>query len=203
MRSTTAIAVGVLLAGVLAGCCTASKAIPQKSQGEKTSVFVEVRGDEPIPRGSADLAIAANIKTHVDGYYVLESKESRHGKQRYPFVINIDGQAITWEVDGVRESKPAYDDDGKTSRDPEAREGFRYVLGKKVRLRAGAHRVFFGLPEENYSVEVEIALEEGKMSVLEFRPVYRYKTDPTRIPTFLRGVERYDVFLNGQPVLMR
>jgi hypothetical protein len=63
--------------------------------------------------------------------------------------------------------------------------------------------VFFGLPEEDYAVEVEIALEEGKMSVLEFRPVYRYKTEPTRIPTFLRGVERYDVFLNGQPVQMR
>ncbi|MDP2156637.1 MAG: hypothetical protein Q8K68_02875, partial [Nitrospirota bacterium] len=84
---------------------------------------------------------------------MLESKESLHGKVKYPFVVNIDGQAARWEVDGVKDVKPAYDADGKTSRDPEAGEGFRYVLEKKIRLRAGSHRVFFGLPEDNFSIE--------------------------------------------------
>jgi len=200
-----------LLIGILAvftglsllGCGTTAKEIQAKSLGEKTDVFTEVGNGRALPKGFADMIIKANIKTHIEGYYVLESKESIHGKQGYPFVFNIDGQGITWKVDGVKDIKPSYEADGKTSRDPEAREGLKYILEKTVRLTAGTHKVFFGLPEEHYSVEVEIALEEGKMSILEFRPVYRYKTDPTRIPTFLRGVDRYDVFLNGQPVLMK
>jgi hypothetical protein len=65
-------------------------------------------------------------------------------------------------------------------------------------LTAGTHKVFFGLPEHNYSTEVEISLKEGETGTLEFKPIYRTKRIPARIPTFLKGIYRYAVFLNGE-----
>jgi hypothetical protein len=185
----------------LHGCGIAAREIQARSQSEKTDVFTEVRESESIPKGFADLIIKANIKMHVEGYYVLESKESLHGKQKYPFLVNIDSQATRWEVDGIKDVKPAYTADGKTSRDPEAGEGFKYVLEKKIRLHAGTYKVFFGLSEDNYSTEVEIALKEGEMSILEFNPIYKTKRIPTRIPTFMKGIDKYEMFLNGKQIL--
>jgi hypothetical protein len=167
----------------------------------RTDVFVEVKDGEPITEGFADLIITANIKTPLAGYYMLASKRSLHGEPGYPFLINIDGQAVVWKSEGVLDSKPAYDKDGKTSLDPEAREGMKYTLNKKVRLRAGSHRIFFGLTEENYYLTVDFVLKDGDSSILEYKPIYRYKTLPQRIPTFLKGVSRYEVFLNGKQIL--
>jgi hypothetical protein len=171
------------------------------SQSERTDVFVELKDGEPIPTGFADLMITANIKTPLAGYYVLESEESLHGKPGYPFLINIDGQAALWKIDGVKEDKPAYNQNGKTSRDPEAREGMKYALDKKVRFRAGSHRIFFGLPGENYYSTVDITLKDGESALIEYKPIYRYKTLPTRIPTFLKGIKRYEVFVNDVQIL--
>ena len=191
-----------LLSGLsLLGCGSTAKEIQTRSQSEKTAVFTEVKDGGAMPKGFAELTIRANIKTHIEGYYILESKESLHGKEKYPFLLNIDGQAARWEVDGIRDAKSAHDADGKTSRDPEAREGFKYVLAKKIRLNAGTHRVFFGLPEDNYSTEVEISLKEGEASTLEFKPIYKTKRIPTRIPTFIKGIDKYEVFLNDKLLL--
>ncbi|MCL4477189.1 MAG: hypothetical protein M1508_13375 [Nitrospirae bacterium] len=190
----------VLLLSSLLGCGTAAKEIQSRSLGEKLDVFTEISNESEIPKGFADLIINANIKTHIEGYYVLESKESLHGKPGYPFVINIDGQGIKWKVDGVKDIRPAYEADGKTSRDPEAGEGLKYVLEKKIRLHAGTHKVFLGFPEENFFAEGEVTLTEGGENILEFKPVYRYKTHPTRIPTFLKGIKEYEVYLNGNKI---
>lgn len=191
----------LIIPAAFMGCGTTAKEIQARSQGEKTDIFTEVKDGDTIPKGFAGLTIRANIKTHVEGYYILESKESQHGKQKYPFLVNIDGQAARWEVDGIKDVKPAYDADGRTSRDPEAREGIKYDLEKRLKLSGGAHKVFFGLPEDNYFREVEITLKEGEAYVLEYRPVYRYKTYPARIPTFLKGIDKYEVLLNGKQVL--
>lgn len=99
------------------------------------------------PKGFADLVIKASIKTHLESYYILESKESLHGKSGYSFVINIDGQAVTWKVDGQKDTVPPYDAKGKISTNPEAGEGVKYSLEKRVRLAACSHRIFFGIPE--------------------------------------------------------
>jgi hypothetical protein len=192
--------VAILTGLSLLGCGTTAKDIQARSQSEKTDIFTEVKDGGTIPKGFADLIIKANIKTHIEGYYILESQESQHGKLQYPFLVNIDGQTARWEVVGIKDVKPAYTADGKTSRDPEAREGFKYVLEKKIRLHAGSHRVFFGLPEDNYSTEVEISLKEGEMSTLEFKPIYRTKEIPTRIPTFMKGIDKYKVFLNNEEI---
>jgi len=185
----------------LLGCGTTAREIQARSQSEKADVFTEVKGNETVHRGFVELTIKANIKTHIEAYYILESKESLHGKDKYPFLLNIGGQAVRWEVDGIKDVKPAHDADGRTSREPEAGEGFRYVLEKKLRLHAGTHKVFFGLPEDNYSTELEISLKEGEMSILEFKSIYRTKRIPTRIPTFLKGIDKYEVFLNDKKIL--
>jgi hypothetical protein len=182
----------------LAGCGTASKEIQTKSQSERTDVFVEIKPGTPIHEGFAELLITVNIKTPCAGYCILESEQSFHGKPAYSFLMNIDGQAALWKAEGTRDIKPVYDKDGKTSHDPEAGEGLKYVLEKRLKLRAGQHRIFFSLPEENYSATTNIVLKSGEKAILEYKPIYRYKTFPTRIPTFLEGISKYEVFLNGK-----
>lgn len=193
--------VAILTGLSLFGCGATAKKTRMQSQSEKTAIFTEAKDESTIPKGFAEITIKANIKTHIEGYYILESKESRHGKKKYPFLINIDGQAARWEVEGIKDVKPAYAADGKTSRDPEAREGFKYVLEKKIRLKAGSHRVFFGLPEDKYSTEVEISLKDGETSMMEFKPIYKTKSMPARIPTFMKGIDKYEVFLNDKKIM--
>ena len=176
----------------LVGCGTAAKQIQMKSQGERMDVFSEVKDESAPPKGFVDLIIKASIKTHLESYYILESKESLHRKQGYPYVFNLDGQAVIWRVEGQKEVTPAYDENGK--RIPEGGEGMRYILEKKIRLAAGAHKIFFGLPEEDYFEEIEITLKEGKLHALEFKPVYR--KDNRRIQSFLHEIKSYEVFLD-------
>ena len=118
------------------------------------------------------------------------------GKPGYPFIINIDGQAAAWKVNGQKEILPSYDRDGKTSHDPNAGEGIKYILEKKIQLRAGTHKVFLGFPNEDYFKELEIMFQEGKTYTLEYKPIYKYKTKPTRIPSFKKGIKEYEVYLN-------
>ena len=188
----------IVLAGLISlnliGCAQTSQAIRNNAQSQRMDVFTEIKNDAMPERGFAMLTIKATIKTHLEGYYALKSKESVHGKPGYPFVINIDGQAATWKVEGQKEIMPRYDQDGKTSHDPDAGEGIKYVLEKKIRLRPRTHKVFLGLPADDYFKEVEILLKEGNVSILEFKPVYKYKTLPTRIPTFVKGIRDYEVY---------
>jgi hypothetical protein len=197
----TTIICAALLAIACAGCGTTSKEIQSKSQSERTDVFTEIRPGEPIREGFGNLLIKVNIKTPRAGYYILESKQSLHGKTEYPFLVSIDGQAALWKVEGTRDIKRVYDKDGKTSHDPEAGEGIKYRLEKEIRLRAGTHKVFLGLPEDNYSIEVEITLKDGENAILSYEPIYNYLTHPTRIPTFLRGITKYEVFFDGKKIV--
>jgi len=185
---------------VLIGCGTAAKTIQQKTQNTRPDVFTEIKNDDNSTVGFVSLAIKVTIKTPLEGYYLFESKDSMSGKPGYPFIINIDGQAETWKVDGRREILPGDDKDGKTSHDPESGEGIKYVLEKKVQLRAGTHKVFLGLPIEGYFKELEIMFQEGKTYTLEFKPIYKYKTQPTRIPSFRKGIKEYEVYLNNMHI---
>jgi len=181
---------------LLLSCGTALKEISLRSQSERTDVFKEAQEGESIPRGFVDLTITSSVKTHPEGFYLLESKKSLHGKPGYPFVINIDGQAVIWKVDGQKENTPAYDESGKGS--PEGGEGMRYNLQKKILLRAGTHTIFFGLPEEKLSLQFELALKAGESYVLEFRPVYQRRGKQPR--HFFHGVSTCEVLLNGNAI---
>ena len=209
MRKTFFV-ITMLIAGItLLGCGATTKEIRAKTLGEKTDIFHEVKGESTAPQGFADVVIKASIKTHHEGYYILESKESLHGKKGYPFVINIDGQAVTWKADGQGDNKPKYDGQGKAIADPEAGDGIQYVIEKKIRLAAGPHRIFLGLPEDDYAVETTLILKEGGPYVLEFKPVYKSKRKHYSIrkaerfkrnETYLKGIKKFDTFLDGNPI---
>ena len=192
----TGVIIGIISI-VLIGCGVTAKTIKQKTQNTRPDVFTEIKNDNTPSEGFVTLAIKATIKTPLEGYYLLESKDSVSGKRGYPFIINIDGQAAAWKVDGQKEILPSYDQDGKTSHDPEAGEGIKYVLKKKIQLRAGTYKVFVGLPNEDYIKELDIMLKEEKTYTLEFKPLYKYKTQPTRIPSFKKGIKEYEVYLNN------
>jgi hypothetical protein len=119
------------------------------------------------------VVLKASLKTHLSGEgALLESGNSPHGGPVYRFVLNIDGQAVTWEVKGVRENSPIVN--GRHF--PEEGEGMRYALEKKIRLHAGAYGIFFGVPEEGYTQTMTVNLQEGNSYALEFQPIYpRYK----------------------------
>lgn len=192
MKRLTLILMAITIGTVLLSCSTAMKEIVRKGQSEQAGVFIEVVSEGPIPAGYADIVIRSSVKTPVSGYYLFESKRSARGQAVCPFVINIDGQAVQWQVEGQKQVLPEYVD-GKTNRDPEAGEGMKFTLEKKVRLAAGSHKVFLGLPEESQFTTTDISVKSGGLYTVEFRPDYRYKTYPTRIPTFLKGVDRFEV----------
>lgn len=196
MMNRNSITVIVAALGLMAGCSGAATMIHARSQSERADVFQEMPEGVSISAGYADLVIKASIKTHLEGYYADEPKDSAHGRESYPFLINIDGQAVLWKAEGKKHELPKYVD-GIASRDPEAGNGMQYVLEKKVRLAAGAHKVFFGLPEEPYYTEADITAVSGNAYVLEFKPKYWHKHVPTRMQTFLKGIYMYEVYVNG------
>jgi hypothetical protein len=175
----TAVLLVVSVAGVLlAGCVTTSQFMKARSQGARSDVFEEVGEKDTVPGEYALLEIRASIKTHTEGFYLLESRDSLHGKKGYPFVLNIDGQAVVWEVDGREETIPIHFEKG--GRNPEGGSGVRYEIRKKIRLAAGAHRVFFGLPAADYYREFDVTLKEGRSYTLAFEPVYKKQRRDTR-----------------------
>ncbi len=184
----------ILLLFIIAlGGCAASEQIRVKSQSERTDVFREVPKETPPSEGFADLTIRASLKTHLEGFYLVEFGDTRHGETRYPFLINVDGQAAIWEVDGQRETVKR---ESAKDKNPEAGEGMRYLLEKRIRLAPGPHRVFFSLPSEKVALEIEIVLVEGNANDLQFKPVYRSRRISRE--NFLYGILTYKAFFGGK-----
>ena len=99
----------LLLAFVVlaANCGAAREQIRTQSKTEREGVFQEVTTADGPPPGFADVVIKASLKTHLSGEgTLLESGNSPHGGPFYHFVVNIDGQAVTWKVPGQRENLP-------------------------------------------------------------------------------------------------
>ena len=67
---------------------------------------MEVKEEVLPPAGYVDLVVRASIKTHLERYYFYESQKTFHGQPGYPFLINIDGQANIWKMDGQDECHP-------------------------------------------------------------------------------------------------
>ncbi len=103
------------------GCGLTAREIKIKSQSERTDIFREVSEEGPAPKGLVDLIIKASVKTHVEGYYFFEPEKTFHGQPDYPFLVNIDGQAVIWRAERRKETTPVYDDQGR--RDLEGGEG--------------------------------------------------------------------------------
>jgi hypothetical protein len=191
MRKMFAFLFTITVGTVLAGCMTRSQFMTAKSQSARTGVFREIDGKDAIPKGYADLEISASIKTHVEGFYPIESKDSLHGKKGYPFVLNIDGQAVVWKVDGEADVAPFHQEYG--GRNPEGGEGIRYDIRRKIRLAGGKHKVFLGLPGEGYYREFDVILEDGKAYSMSFEPIYRKdNVRHLRERRFINGIEGYE-----------
>jgi len=172
------------------GCVGAGTEIMNRSQSSRTDVFSEVPENAPPVQGLVDLIIKTSVKTHVEGRYPLESSGTYHGTTQYPFVLNIDGQAVTWMVPGELERTSHGVKEGEHG---EGGEGVRYDLQRKIRLRPGTHTVFFALPGDGVTEEITVDLREGSHSVLEVVPVYRrYRYEG---PRFDRGVDRLETKL--------
>jgi hypothetical protein len=179
---------------MLYSCSGISNEIKAKSLSERNDVFQEIIAEEPIPKGFADITITAQIKTHLPGYFALKSANSLDGKAQYPFLFNIDGQAVMWNVDGKKENTPVYDSDGNRTQD--GGEGMRYVLKKKIRVAACSHKIYFALPGKNYYKEVEVTARNGERLSLEFKPVYRRYRSISQ--DYTRGIKDYQFFQNGK-----
>ncbi len=175
MKNMMRVVLLVSLAVIFANCGAAREQIRTQSVTEREGVFQEVATAEGPPAGFADVVLKASLKTHLSGEgTLLESGDSPHGGPFYSFVLNIDGQAVTWKVPGQRENIPMLRD----RHSKEEGDGMKYGLEKRIRLRAGTHRIFFGVSEEDYSKTATVNLQEGKSYTLEFYPIY---------PRFLRG----------------
>lgn len=186
----------ILLALFLFGCHpSVYREISDKSISQRTDVFRGISNESDVPAGLDGLVIKAEIKTHLEGFYILESKKSLHGKPKYPIVINIDGQVVTWEMPGIREDTPMYDDQGRVI--PEGGKGMRYRIEKWIALAPGRHKLAIILPGDDYIKDMEITLLAGTHNTLEFKPIYA----PGGIGhhrNFLHGIKNLDVILNGQ-----
>jgi len=196
MNKTSIILFSALLVALLWGCGSALKQINAKSLSTRSDVFVEIKNDEAIPSGYSDVIIKVSIKTPPTGYYLWESKDSFSGKPGFPFIFNIDGQAVAWKIDGQEEITPPYDEKGE--RIPDGGRGIRYILNKKIRLTTGSHKLFLGVPEAEYAREFVIFVKDG-VSTLEFKPVYRGDHQRTA-PSFINGIHTFELFCDGSPV---
>jgi hypothetical protein len=193
MRRLAGIVALTMAALWAAGCTQAVRNADVADAMGATGVFTEA-ADGPAEPGKVDLILRISIKTHPQGFYLLESDKSLHGKPGYPFIVTIDGQTTVWRVDGQPEATPSYDAAG--IRTPEGGEGRRYALEKRLRLTAGAHMIEIDLPEEPYAQSIRVVLEErGKPYLLELRPVYQRPGN--RRPTFLHGISRLDPFMDS------
>lgn len=192
MKKVMYSALVVALLILVANCGAAREQIRTQSLTEREGVFQEVATAEGPPAGFADVVLKATFKTHLSGEgTLLESGDSPHGGPVYRFVLNIDGQAVTWKVPGQRENIPVVKD--RHSQDEG--DGMKYGLEKRIRLRAGTHRIFLGVSEEDFTKTVTVNLQEGKSYTLEFRPIYpRYKWGH---PAFRLGFLGFNAVFNN------
>jgi hypothetical protein len=168
MKNMVRLVLSVSLAFIVANCGAAREQILTQPPTSREGVFQEVTTATGPPAGFADVVVKASLKTHLPGTYLLESRNSPNFSPVYRFVVNIDGQSVTWEVKGVQENAPIVN--GKHF--PEEGEGMKYVLEKKIQLRPGTHNIFFFIPEKNSTKAVTVNLQEGKSYTLELHPIY-------------------------------
>ncbi len=186
---------------LLAGCGGTGELIRKQSFGTRSDVYAESGETTTIPQGFADLRVAFSVKTHRSGFHVLES--GTRGSAGYVLVLNIDGHATT--LPGVMSEEDTLDERPRT---PETGIGIRYRIEKNLRLRAGVHKVFIAVPEDEVAIEQKIQLEWGTRNELLLEPVYGTGVRPTygigkllfgkRGPNFCSHLRGIRMLMNGK-----
>jgi hypothetical protein len=189
-RATRLWVITAFLESFLAGCAAHKPAIQPTAYSNRDDIFSEVSGKGTIPTGYADLEIEASVKALPHGHFLFKAPRSVQGRQDYPFLLNVDGQAMTWRVGGRQETAPRYLEDG--SKNPEGGTGIRYSIDRRIRLQPGTHHVYFGLPHADSFREVDVTLKAGTCQVLRFSPVYKLSCF-ARARDCTEGVSRLDM----------
>jgi hypothetical protein len=165
----------------------------QKASEEAAS-FEEINGDDKqLPEGYGELLIKASTKIPHKQFYLINPRPPRRENSQYPFVLNINGQGVLWQVNCTLDDQRMY---VHNKRNPEGGKGLMCRLEKRIRLKSGSYNVYFAVPEEEFEIEVPIFLTDRFSSVLEFEPVYWQGGDHRR--TFRNGISNFDIFLNGK-----
>lgn len=184
----------VTAATLISGCADSSALIRKSSASIRTDVFKELADGGTVPAGYADLRVVSSLKTHLPGIY---SASDIHGTPEYRLLVNIDGQVAQLQGSLSKEN------DSSGLRDPEAGEGIRYRFEKKLRLRAGTHRVVIAIPADDIAEEREFTLPEGSSNSLVLEPVYKGAPSKRRpavygVTSFKEGIRGFRVLLNGK-----
>ena len=177
------------------GCAHVTQEHIMEKASEEACSFEEINEkDTQLPEGYSELVIKASIKIPQEESYLIKTRPPRDENSQYPFVLNINGQGVLWMVNcTLDKQKPTIDNE----RNPEGGEGLMCRLEKRIRLKSGFYRVYFGLPEEQFETGVAISLAEGSSNVLEFQPIYRRHRISRR--TFQNGISTFDIFFNNKP----
>lgn len=185
----------VLILASISGCASVATRTDILCEGPLAGgPLVEVpTAVNPTP-GIVGMIIKATIKTHPEGFYLLEPKSHMHGKTGFPFVVVIDDRTFEWHDDGHPETLPSYDEKGDPM--PEGGEGIRYTVEKKLLVNPGRHRVTLKLSSEKKSITVFVELiGDHAPHILEFKPLYN--GPGTRRFGFRYGVVDMHAFLDG------
>ena len=194
MMKRSAFVTIVVTLGIMAGCAGNRDLIKRMSTSTRQDMFQEViEAGAPAP-GYADLRIYSSLKTHKPGFY---SEKDIHGKPDYKLLLNIDGQAV--ELLGATRTENS---EARSLRDPEAGEGIRYQFTKKLRLKAGTHKVVIAIPADDLAVGREITLTEGSNN-LTLEPIYGGTSGKQcpgfyGISSFKEGIKWFRLVLNGK-----
>lgn len=184
-----------LLVGAIAlfvGCSGTGELIKQRSVSSRQDIYREVQDKSPIPSGYADLGVSFSVKTHKSSFHILE--KGTKGTPDYVLVLNIDGQAE--KLKGTMSEENTLDERPLT---PETGNGIRYRFRKDLRLKAGNHKIFVALSEDEVAVEAEIRLEDGTRSELLLEPVYATgKRLGKRGPNFYSHLSGVRMLMNGK-----
>jgi hypothetical protein len=164
---------------------------------EEASSFKEINGEyKQLPEGYSELLIKASIKIPQKQFYLIKPRPPRRENSQYPFVLNINGQGVLWQVNCTLDEQRMY---VHNKRNPEGGVGLMCRLEKRIHLKSGSYKVYFGVPEEEFEIEVPILLTDRFSSVLEFEPIYWQGGDHRR--KFWNGISTFDIIFNGKPFL--
>jgi len=187
----------VMAVTFISSCANNSSLIRASSTSIHSDIFEELTVGGPIPAGYADLSVDFSVKTHKPGIY---SVKDIHGTPDYKLLLNIDGQAVQLQG-SLREEYI----EPRGLRDTEGGEGIRYQFTKKVRLKAGTHKIVIAIIEDEIAVARELILADGSRNSLVLEPVYKMAPGKRRlgvysVPSFQEGIRGLQVTLNGKPI---
>lgn len=195
-KSISGFAIIAVLA-ILAGCAGNKESVKAMGVSTRQHVFQEIEESSPPVHGYVDLRVYSSLKTHKPGIY---PNKDIHGTQDYMLAVNIDGQAVTLQGRLTEERSEA-----RSLLDHEAGDGIRYQFSKKLRVKAGPHRVAVALPADDLVTERDMILPEGNNYQLVVEPIYgtvpgMQKPGSYGLTGFKEGIKSIRLLLNDKTI---